>query len=46
MHVFLFERSEVWKLKAYVSNILEGLGFIRVFREYGVACLSQCSALE
>jgi hypothetical protein len=33
-------------LKACVNNILEGLGFIRVFREYGVACLSQSSALE
>jgi len=33
-------------LKACVNNILEGLDFIRVFREYEVACLSQSSALE
>ena len=33
-------------LKACVNNILEGLGFIRVFRECGVACLSHFSALE
>lgn len=33
-------------LKACVNNILEGLDFFGVFREYGVACLSQSSVLE
>jgi hypothetical protein len=46
MHVCLFETGTVGLLKACANNILEGLGFIRVFKEYGISCLLQSSALS